>query len=119
MMSSSESSRASLPATSALVIDVSTIRRVEERSSSRAFMAVVRSARRRSFRALMGPLWQPWRMALLPLLRRTATLGAVAGAGLASYAAWEARQYTLRHVTVPLLAPGAAPMKVLHLSDIH
>ncbi|SEC15635.1 Predicted phosphohydrolase, MPP superfamily [Nocardioides exalbidus] len=58
-------------------------------------------------------------MAFLPLLRRAATLGAVAGASLASYAAWEARQYTLRHVTVPLLAPGVAPMKVLHLSDIH
>ena len=55
-MSSSESSRASLPATSALVMEVSTIRSVEERSSSRALMAVVRSARRRSFRALMGPI---------------------------------------------------------------
>ncbi|WP_307862019.1 metallophosphoesterase [Nocardioides sp. SYSU D00065] len=58
-------------------------------------------------------------MALLPILRRTATLGALAGAGLASYAAWEARQYTLRRVDVPLLPPGHAPLKVLHLSDIH
>ena len=58
-------------------------------------------------------------MAFLPLVRRTMTLGAVAGAGLASYAGWEARQYTLRRVTVPLLPPGHAPMKVLHLSDIH
>jgi predicted MPP superfamily phosphohydrolase len=58
-------------------------------------------------------------MALLPLLRRTAALGALAGAGLASYAAWEARQYTLRRVTVPLLPSGHAPMTVLHLSDIH
>ncbi|GAA1942887.1 metallophosphoesterase [Nocardioides hwasunensis] len=58
-------------------------------------------------------------MAFLPLLRRTATLGAVAGAGLATYAAWEARQYTLRRVTVPLLPAGHAPLKVLHLSDIH
>ena len=58
-------------------------------------------------------------MASLPLLRRTATLGAVAGVGLASYAAWEARQYTLRRVTVPILPPGHAPLKVLHLSDIH
>ena len=55
----------------------------------------------------------------LPLVRRTMTLGAIAGAGLASYAAWEARQYTLRHVTVPLLPAGHAPLKVLHLSDIH
>lgn len=52
-------------------------------------------------------------------LRSTLTLGAVAGAGLTSYAAWEARQYTLRRVTVPVLPPGHAPMKVLHLSDIH
>ena len=59
MMSSSVSSRCSLPATSALVIAVRTIRRVEERTSSRALMAVVRSARRRSLRALMEPLWQP------------------------------------------------------------
>jgi predicted MPP superfamily phosphohydrolase len=58
-------------------------------------------------------------MPFLPLLRRTVALGAVAGAGLASYAAWEARQYTLRRVTVPLLPPGHAPLTVLHLSDIH
>ena len=58
-------------------------------------------------------------MPLLPVVGRTLTLGAVAGAGLASYAAWEARQYTLRHVSVPLLPPGHAPLKVLHLSDIH
>ncbi len=58
-------------------------------------------------------------MALIPFARRTLALGALAGAGLTSYAAWEARQYTLRRVTVPLLPPGHAPMKVLHLSDIH
>ncbi|MBC2932399.1 metallophosphoesterase [Nocardioides sp. zg-1228] len=58
-------------------------------------------------------------MRSLPLVRRTLGLGALAGAGLAAYAAWEARQYTLRHVTVPLLPPGHAPLRVLHLSDIH
>lgn len=58
-------------------------------------------------------------MALLPLFRRTATLGAAAGAGLAAYAAWEARQYTLREATVPLLPLGHRPLRVLHLSDIH
>ena len=49
------------------------------------------------------------------------TLGAgtAAGLALASYAAWEARQYTLREVTVPILPPGRAPVRVLHLSDIH
>jgi predicted MPP superfamily phosphohydrolase len=54
-----------------------------------------------------------------PLLRRTLTLGALAGTGVASYAAWEARQYTLRLVTVPLLPAGHTPLTVLHLSDIH
>ena len=58
-------------------------------------------------------------MPLLPIVRRTLTLGAVAGAGLTTYAAWEARQYTLRRVSVPALPPGHAPLKVLHLSDIH
>jgi predicted MPP superfamily phosphohydrolase len=42
-----------------------------------------------------------------------------AGAALTAYAAWEARQYTLRRVEVPLLPAGARPLKVLHLSDIH
>jgi predicted MPP superfamily phosphohydrolase len=45
--------------------------------------------------------------------------GAVAGAGLTAYAVWEARQYTLREVSVPLLPEGHAPVRVLHLSDIH
>ncbi|HSF37474.1 MAG TPA: metallophosphoesterase [Nocardioides sp.] len=58
-------------------------------------------------------------MPLLPVVRRTLGLGTLAGAGLATYAAWEARQYTLRRVTVPVLPTGHAPLKVLHLSDIH
>jgi predicted MPP superfamily phosphohydrolase len=49
----------------------------------------------------------------------TAAAGALAGAGLTAYALWEARQYTLRRVTVPVLPAGARPLKVLHLSDIH
>src|SRR5690606_15904998 len=53
------------------------------------------------------------------LLPRLATLGLAAGAGLASYAAWEARQYTLREVEVPVLPPGHQRLRVLHLSDIH
>src|SRR3954469_9833773 len=44
---------------------------------------------------------------------------AVAGVSLTAYASWEARQYTLRRVEVPLLPSGARPLKVLHLSDIH
>jgi len=45
--------------------------------------------------------------------------GAAAGAGLTAYAAWEARQYTLRRGEVPLLPADARPVRVLHLSDIH
>jgi predicted MPP superfamily phosphohydrolase len=36
-----------------------------------------------------------------------------------SYAAWEAHQYRLRRFTVPVLEPGAEPLRVLHLSDMH
>jgi len=56
---------------------------------------------------------------LLPILRGVAGLGAATGATLATYAAWEARQYTLRRVTVPLLPSGQRPLTVLHLSDLH
>ncbi|MFN8190836.1 MAG: metallophosphoesterase [Nocardioidaceae bacterium] len=45
--------------------------------------------------------------------------GALAGAGLTAYAAWEARAYTLRRVEVALLPRGARPLTVLHLSDLH
>lgn len=45
--------------------------------------------------------------------------GALAGAGLATYAACEARAYTLREVTLPLLPEGHAPLRVLQVSDLH
>jgi len=46
--------------------------------------------------------------------------GALLGSGaLAAYGAWEARQYTLRRVSVPVLPAGVAPVRVLHLSDVH
>ena len=53
--------------------------------------------------------------AVLPLLGA----GAAAGAALTAYAAWEARAFTLREVTVPLLPEGRAPLRVLHVSDVH
>jgi predicted MPP superfamily phosphohydrolase len=53
------------------------------------------------------------------LLAGTVTAGAVAGAALTAYAAWEARAYTLRTVEVPLLPAGHRPLKVLHVTDIH
>ena len=43
---------------------------------------------------------------------------AAAAAGLA-YAVAETRAFTLRTATVPVLAPGSAPFRVLHLSDTH
>ena len=45
--------------------------------------------------------------------------GTAAAAGLTAYAAWEARQYTLRRVTVQVLPPGHRSLRVLHLSDLH
>jgi len=52
----------------------------------------------------------------------TASAAAVAAAGLAAFA-WgslvERRRFTLREVTVPVLAPGSDPIRVLHLSDLH
>ena len=57
---------------------------------------------------------QRWRTAL-PILGA----GAAAGAGLTAYAAWEARAYTLRRVTVQVLPRGRRALRVLHLSDVH
>jgi len=56
---------------------------------------------------------------LTRILGGLAGAGATAGAALTAYAAWEARQYTLRRVEVPLLPAGARPLKLLHLSDLH
>src|SRR5688500_5653076 len=55
----------------------------------------------------------------MSMMTRIAGAGAAAGLGLTTYAAWEARAFTLRRVEVPLLPPGSRPLKVLHLSDIH
>ena len=43
---------------------------------------------------------------------------AAVGAGV-GYAALEARAFTLRRFTVPVLDPGASPVRVLHVSDLH
>jgi len=52
------------------------------------------------------------------LTTATTALGAAAVAGIA-YSLWEAGQFTLRRVEVPLLSPGERPLRVLHLSDLH
>ena len=59
-----------------------------------------------------------FRLARTVALRGLA-VGAVSGAALTAYALCEARAYTLREVTLPLLPPGHAPLRVLHLSDLH
>ncbi|MET1060066.1 MAG: metallophosphoesterase [Nocardioides sp.] len=53
------------------------------------------------------------------LLPRVLGLGAAAGLATLAYAAAEARAYTLREVEIPLLAPRSAPVRVLHVSDLH
>lgn len=56
----------------------------------------------------------------VPGLLRRLSLGAVlCGGGLTAYAMAEARAYTLRRVTVPVLPPGSPDVRVLHLSDVH
>lgn len=52
-------------------------------------------------------------------LARLLGAGIAAGAAATAYAAWEARQYTLRKVDVPVLPQGMRPLRVLHISDIH
>jgi predicted MPP superfamily phosphohydrolase len=53
------------------------------------------------------------------LLARALAAGTALTAGVTAYAVWEARAYTLRSVDVPVLGRGAAPLRVLHLSDLH
>ncbi|MBB2900934.1 putative MPP superfamily phosphohydrolase [Kineococcus radiotolerans] len=50
----------------------------------------------------------------------TAGAAALAGAAGVGYAAgYEVRAFALRHALVPVLPVGAAPLRVLHLSDLH
>jgi predicted MPP superfamily phosphohydrolase len=47
-------------------------------------------------------------------------LGALAGGACLAYAAGiEVRNFTVRRLEVPCLPPGARPIKVLHVSDLH
>lgn len=54
-----------------------------------------------------------------PLLTAAGGTVAAGGAVLAWSAGYEVRAFRLRRVTVPVLAPDARPLRVLHLSDIH
>ncbi|GAA0318829.1 metallophosphoesterase [Kineococcus aurantiacus] len=50
----------------------------------------------------------------------TVGLTALAGAAGVGYAAgYEVRAFALRHAVVPVLPVGSAPLRVLHLSDLH
>jgi uncharacterized protein len=55
------------------------------------------------------------------MLARGLVVGAIGlGAGVAAYASLVERNwYRLRRVVVPVLAPSAAPIRILHLSDVH
>jgi predicted MPP superfamily phosphohydrolase len=48
----------------------------------------------------------------------TGGLTATGAAGI-GYAWWEARWFTIRRVTVPVLPPGAPELRVLHVTDLH
>jgi uncharacterized protein len=53
-------------------------------------------------------------------LIRTAAAGTAVGAlGLGYASVVERHWFTLRHATLPVLAPGARPLRVLHVSDLH
>jgi predicted MPP superfamily phosphohydrolase len=64
------------------------------------------------------PGWEHVPVRLQPLARGlgAAGLGAVAGVG---YATLEARAFTLRRFTLPVLPAGAPTLRVLHVSDLH
>jgi predicted MPP superfamily phosphohydrolase len=54
------------------------------------------------------------------MLGRIALTTTAAGAAAVAYAAGiERRRWTLRHATLPVLAEGARPLRILHISDIH
>lgn len=50
--------------------------------------------------------------------RNAAVAAGLAGAGL-GYGVIEAHRFVLRKVRVPVLTPGSAPIRVLHVSDFH
>lgn len=52
-------------------------------------------------------------------LGRLAAGSVVAGVGVLTWSLVEARSFVLRRVDAPVLEPGAAPVRVLHLSDLH
>lgn len=52
-------------------------------------------------------------------MRTAAGLAGAAAAGLVYSSVIERNAFTLRHATMPVLEPGSAPLRVLHISDLH
>ena len=52
------------------------------------------------------------------LAKWSLTTAAVGAAGL-TYSLWEAKQYRLRRVVVPMLRPDEDPIRILHITDLH
>ena len=52
-------------------------------------------------------------------MTKTGLAGLGVGAATLAYSLWEARQFTLRTVSVPVLRPGSRPLRVLQLTDLH
>jgi len=51
--------------------------------------------------------------------RAAAVFAGAVVAGTVYASGWERNAFTLRRHTVPLLAPGSAPLTILHISDLH
>lgn len=54
-----------------------------------------------------------------PIALSTIGASGLVGAGVLTYALWEAQSYRLREIEVPALRNGADPFRILHLSDLH
>lgn len=71
-------------------------------------------------RLLRGPLAGPHRRRVTPVVQSVGAVAlgsAVAGIGYGSII--ERNAFVVRQVTMPVLAPGSSPLRVLHVSDIH
>src|SRR4051794_38099785 len=114
--SSSERVRAVEPETSSVPTAASTIRSVAVVNSSRAFIEVARSSRSRALRSLTRRNYSVLmrRRSGLPLALLATAAATTAYAGLVERTRW-----TLRRFDVPALAPGSAPFRILHVSDMH
>src|SRR3954454_6115650 len=63
-----------------------------------------------------GPV--PW--SIMRWYTAVPTAAVAAGASVTAYASlYERTRWTLRRFDVPVLAPGSAPLRILHISDLH